>query len=76
VAIIRQHTPVETWIDSDAELLCVQIIGDHSVVVLGLTSTGADMLTRQILAGKDDLHAARRALAVAQSSETAVAGAQ
>jgi hypothetical protein len=45
-------------------------------VVLGLTSTGADMLARQILAGKDDLHTARRALGGAQSAETAGAGVQ
>lgn len=55
VAIIRQHTQVEAWIDSDNSLLCMQIIGDHSVVVLGLTATGAEMLAANIAAGLREL---------------------
>lgn len=62
VAIIRQHTPVETWVDGSARMLCLQIIGDHSVVVLGLTGAGADMLMSQMKAGLNDLHAAQHNL--------------
>ncbi|HEX5405083.1 MAG TPA: hypothetical protein VFX16_22605 [Pseudonocardiaceae bacterium] len=46
-------------IDSDAELLCVQIIGDHSIVLLGLTLGGAEMFIDQIRAGAGQLVAAR-----------------
>jgi hypothetical protein len=51
LSIVRQHTPVQMSIDSDAELLCVQVIGDHSIVLLGLTLSGAEMFVRHICAG-------------------------
>lgn len=62
LSIVRQHTPVQTSIDSDAELLCVEVIGDQSIVLLGLTLGGAEMFVRQICAGIDQLGAARSEL--------------
>lgn len=62
VAIVRQHTQVQTWVDSSARMLCMQIIGDASVVVLGMTSAGADMLMSQMKAGLNDLHTAQQNL--------------
>jgi hypothetical protein len=50
---------VQLSIDSDAELLCVQVIGDHSMVLLGLTLGGAEMFIDQIRAGVDQLVTAR-----------------
>lgn len=55
VAIIRQHTLVQTWVDSSAEMLCMRIVGEHSVMVLGLTSNGAAMLMSQVTTGLNDL---------------------
>lgn len=55
LAVVRQHTPVQVSIDSDGELVCVEVIGDHSIVLLGLTRSGAEMFVRQICAGIDQL---------------------
>jgi hypothetical protein len=55
LSIVRQHTPAQMSIDSDTELLCVQVIGDHSIVLLGLTLSGAEMFVRQICRGIDQL---------------------
>lgn len=76
VAIVRQHTPVQMWVDSAAELLGVEIIGDRSVVVLGLTLAGIDMLMRQLTVGMDDLLVARRTLPDVSSSRQSRAGGQ
>lgn len=43
-------------------MLCMQIIGDASVVVLGMTSAGADMLMSQMKVGLNDLHTAQQNL--------------
>ncbi|HEX5402174.1 MAG TPA: hypothetical protein VFX16_07725 [Pseudonocardiaceae bacterium] len=63
LAIVRQHTPVQISIDSDAELLCVEVIGDHSIVLLGFTRSGAEMFVRQIQDGIDRLDVAQADLA-------------
>jgi hypothetical protein len=59
LSIVRQHTPVQVSIDSDAELLCVEVVGDHSIILLGLTLSGAEMFVRQVNAGIDQLRTAR-----------------
>lgn len=76
VAIVRQHTPVETWVDSTGHLLCIQIVGDRSIVVLGLTDTGADMLMRQIEAGLADLRTTQANLAATPDERWRGAGGQ
>lgn len=62
LSVVRRHTPVRMSIDSDTELLCVEVVGDHSIVLLGLTLGGAKMFVRQICAGIDQLGAARSRL--------------
>jgi hypothetical protein len=49
--VVRQHTPVQISLDSGATMLCVEIVGDDSVVLLGLTPAGGDMLMRQVADG-------------------------
>lgn len=49
--MVRQHTPVQVSLDSGATLLCVEIVGDHAVVLLGLTPAGGDMFMRQVADG-------------------------
>lgn len=59
VAVVRQQTPVQISVDGDGRLLCVQIVGDRSVVLLGLTVGGAEMLLSQVSAGITELKIAQ-----------------
>jgi hypothetical protein len=50
-AVVRQHTPIRVSLDTESRLVCVEIVGDHSVVLLGLTMSGGDTLIRLISDG-------------------------
>lgn len=60
-AVVRQHTPIRVSLDTESRLVSVEIVGDHSVVLLGLTMSGGETLMRLIsdgrarLAGATDL---------------------
>ncbi len=55
VAMVRQHTPLNMAIHEDDAVISVQVVGDRSVVLLGLTSAGATMLITELQRAVRDL---------------------
>jgi hypothetical protein len=55
VAMIRQHTPLNVVIHEEDAVISLQVIGDQSVVLLGLTVAGATTLITELQRAVIDL---------------------
>lgn len=55
VAMVRQHTPLNLVIHENDAVISLQVVGDRSVVLLGLTAAGATMLITELQRAVHDL---------------------
>lgn len=56
IAMVRQHTPLNLAIHERDQVISVQIAGERSVVLIGMTAAGAELLASEITRAATELH--------------------